>query len=71
VSRTESDERTKLLRRLKQPRGANAGAKIGSLLEKPIQRLSDLRALEFALSPPEWFRSSMPSIPRLSFSVAA
>ncbi len=50
VVRTESDERTKLLRRLKQPRGATAGANIGSMLEKPIQRLSDLRALEFALS---------------------
>lgn len=50
VVRPEADDRSKLLRRLKRsstasPSGGGAGA-----LEKHVQRLSDVRALEFALS---------------------
>lgn len=51
VVRPEASERTKLLRRLKH--GAVADARAGAasgLLEQPIQRLSDVRVLEFALS---------------------
>jgi len=50
VVRPEGDERTKLLRRLKSPRVSNARANAVSMLEKPIQRLSEVHALEFALS---------------------
>jgi tight adherence protein B len=49
VLRPEADERSKLLHRLKQKREGHHGY-VAGLLEKPVQRLSDVRALEFVLS---------------------
>jgi tight adherence protein B len=50
VVRPEADERSQLLRRLKQKGTSSSPTGAGGMLERPVQRLSEVRALEFALS---------------------